>query len=207
MSSKRKILLGVTILIIAVCYGFSFYSIINHSDTPDRTQNISENQDKYPEYETNTSLKNGNKYAGNQLQNGTSPFDSCFGKGIYSGNATLTIKNGASSDAIVCLYSISLNRTIRNEYVQKNTSFRMDKISQGKYKIRVLYGNDWNPELESPCGVKGYFDSDVYFSEFDGTEYFEDSYDGYTVATVTLYTVADGNASTSQINQSVFFRN
>ncbi|MBL7968050.1 MAG: hypothetical protein JNK09_13705 [Prolixibacteraceae bacterium] len=207
MRSKRKILLGVTILIIVVCYGFALYSIINHSDSPDQTQSVSENKDKYRVYDTNTSLKKESKYVGNQLQNGTSPFDTCFGKGVYSGNASLTIKNGAGSDAIVCLYSISLNRTIRNEYVQKNTSLMMEKISQGTYKIRVFYGNDWNPELENPCGVKGYFDSDVYFSEFDGTEYFEDSHDGYTVATVTLYTVAGGNASTSRINQSDFFRN
>ena len=83
----------------------------------------------------------------------------------------------------------------------------MDKISQGNYKIRVFYGNDWNPELENPCGINGYFDSDVNFAEFDGTEYFEDSDDGYTVATVTLYTIAGGNASTSRINQNDFFNN
>jgi hypothetical protein len=146
-------------------------------------------------------------YKGNQLTNGSSPLDACFGKGIYSGNATLTIKNGSSSDAIVCLYSISRERTIRNEYVQKNSSFTMDNIAQGYYKIRVFYGNDWNPTLENSCNTKGNFESDVSFSEFDGQEYFEDSYDGYTVATITLYTVAGGNASTSRISQSDFFNN
>jgi hypothetical protein len=146
-------------------------------------------------------------YKGNQLTNGSSPLDACFGKGIYSGNATLTIKNGSSSDAIVCLYSISRGRTIRNEYVRKNSSFTMDNIAQGYYKIRVFYGNDWNPTLENSCNTKGNFESDVSFSEFDGQEYFEDGYDGYTVATVTLYTVAGGNASTSRISQSDFFKN
>jgi hypothetical protein len=152
-------------------------------------------------------LVSKSKYKGNQLKNGSSPFDACFGKGIYSGNATLTIKNGASSDAIVCLYSTSSGRTIRNEYVRKNTSFTMDNIAQGYYKIRVFYGNDWNPTLENSCGTKGFFESDVSFSEFDGTEYFEDSYYGYTIATVTLYAVSGGNASTSRISQSEFFKN
>lgn len=147
------------------------------------------------------------RYKGNQLKNGSSPFDTCFGKGIYNGNATLTIKNGANSDAIVCLYSIHSNRTIRNEYVRKNTSFTMDNIAQGNYKIRVFYGNNWNPNLENTCGTKGFFESDVSFSEFDRTEYFEDSDEGYTVATVTLYTVSGGNASTSKISQSSFFSN
>lgn len=83
----------------------------------------------------------------------------------------------------------------------------MDNIAQGYYKIRVFYGNDWNPTLENSCGTKGNFESDVSFVEFDGQHYFEDNYDSYTVATITLYTVMNGNASTSQISQSEFFRN
>jgi len=207
MSKKRKILLFSTIGIIVVCYGITFIAILNHSDEP-RTKNIKKIE--------NTNNREFNKianeveeslYIGNQLQNGSSPFDDCFGKGIYSGNAILKIKNGASSDAIVCLYSISKSKTIRNEYVQKNTSFTMDNISQGSYKIKVFYGNNWNPELENPCGTIGFFESDVNFSEFDGTEYFEDSYEGYTIASITLYTVEGGNATTSMISQSDFFSN
>jgi hypothetical protein len=144
-------------------------------------------------------------YLGNQLKDGESPLTGCFGKGIYSGNATLTIKNGGNSDAIICLYSISDDRTIRNEYVQKNSSFKMSNIAQGEYKIKVFYGNDWNPDLENSCGTKGNFESDVNFSEFDGTEYFEDSERGFTSATITLYTVEGGNASSSAIDQSQFF--
>lgn len=207
MSRKRKGLLIVTIAIILVCYGLAFNSIINNHSKPKRPSTTQVDRDSYNKYHSNANQISESQYKGNQLLNGASPFDACFGKGIYNGNATLTVKNGASSDAIVCLYSISLFRTIRNEYVQKNTSFTMENIAQGNYKIRIFYGNDWNPELENPCGIKGYFESDVYFSEFDGTEYFEDSNNGYTIATVTLYTVAGGNASTSQISQSEFFNN
>jgi len=76
--------------------------------------------------------------------------------------------------------------------------------SQGEYKIKVFYGNDWNPELENSCGTKGNFESDVNFSEFDETEYFTDNESGYTNATITLYTVQGGNASSSDIDQSKF---
>ena len=81
----------------------------------------------------------------------------------------------------------------------------MSNIPQGFYKIRVFYGNNWNPNLENSCGSKGNFESDINFSEFDGSEYFEDSSRGYTNATITLYTTVNGNASTSQIDQSTFF--
>jgi hypothetical protein len=146
------------------------------------------------------------QYKGNQLKDGASPLTGCFGKGIYSGNATLTIKNGGNADAIICLYSISDDRTIRNEYVRKNSDFTMSNIARGEYKIRVFYGNNWNPNLENSCGTKGNFESDVNFSEFDGTEYFEDSDIGFTNATITLYEVEGGNASSSAIDQSQFFR-
>jgi curved DNA-binding protein CbpA len=145
-------------------------------------------------------------YIGNQLQDGDSPLTSCFGKGIYSGNATLRIQNGGNSDAIVCLFSYKNDRTIRNEYVRKNSNFTMSNIAQGEYKIRVFYGNDWNPNLINTCGTKGSFESDVSFSIFDGTEYFEDDEKGYTSATITLYAVASGNASSSPIDQSQFFK-
>lgn len=145
------------------------------------------------------------KYKGNQLGNGASPLNGCFGKGFSGGNASLTIKNGGSSDAIICLYSVSDDRTIRNEYVRRSSNYTISNIPQGEYKIRVFYGNDWNPSLENSCGKKGNFESDINFSEFDGTEYFEDSERGFTKATITLYTVVGGNASSSSIDQSKFF--
>jgi hypothetical protein len=160
-------------------------------------------------YKTETNELNSkvdNHYKGNQLKDGASPLTSCFGKGIYSGNATLTIKNGGNSDAIVCLYSISDDRTIRNEYVRKNSKFTMSNIAQGYYKIRIFYGNDWNPVLVNSCGTKGNFESDLNFSEFDGTKYFEDSESGYTNATITLYTVVGGNASSTSIDKAKFFK-
>jgi len=169
------------------------------------------------DYSTNTPSSNSNsstntyippeesKYKGNQLSNGASPLNGCFGKGYSGGNATLTIKNGGSSDAIICLYSILDDRTIRNEYVKRSSTYTISNIPQGEYKIRVFYGNDWNPNLKNSCGKKGNFESDINFSEFDGTEYFEDSERGFTKATITLYTVVGGNASSSSIDQSKFF--
>ena len=171
----------------------------NYSNDNNSTTSPSKSYDYTPPVES--------KYKGNQLKDGASPLDGCFGKGFYGGNATLTIKNGGSSDAIVCLYSIARGKTIRNEYVRRNSSFTMSNIAQGSYKIRVFYGNDWNPNLTNSCGTKGNFETDVNFSEFDGTEYFEDSDRGYTIATITLYTVAGGNASSSAIDQSTFFNN
>lgn len=210
-------LIGIAVVIgIIVAISNSNQSTSSYNDnysSPSTSSNNSSNDNSYNSPATNTTPIQEytppveSEYKGNQLKDGASPLDGCFGKGIYSGNATLTIDNGGSSDAIVCLYSVDESRTIRNEYVRKNSSFTMSNIAQGTYKIRVFYGNDWNPTLTNSCGTKGNFESDVHFSEFDGTEYFEDSERGYTTATITLYTVAGGNASSSSIDQSTFFNN
>lgn len=212
-------LIGIAVvigIIIAISNSNKSSSSYNNSSANDSYTNPSTNYSNDNLYNSPTTTTTPleeytppveSEYKGNQLKDGASPLDGCFGKGIYIGNATLTIDNGGNSDAIVCLYSISNGRTIRNEYVRKNSSFTMSNIAQGTYKIRVFYGNDWNPTLTNSCGTKGNFESNVYFSEFDGTEYFEDSDRGYTIASITLYTVAGGNASTSSIDQSTFFNN
>lgn len=164
----------------------------------------------YPNESSTPNSYSGNSnspYSGNQLKNGDSPLNSCFGSGIYGGNAKLTVRNGGNSDAIVCLFDVNRNKTIRNEYIRKNSSFSLTNIKRGYYKIRVFYGNDWNPELANSCGKLGFFESNVNFSEFDQTQFFEDDGYSYTDASVTLYSIAGGNATTSNIDQSTFFRN
>jgi hypothetical protein len=146
------------------------------------------------------------EFQGNQLKNGSSPLDSCFGRGEYYGHATLTIKNGDFSDAIVCLYSVTKGKTIRNEYVQKNSSFTMSSIAEGDYKIRILSGNNWNPIDINSCGGKGKFETDVSFYEFDGTNFFQDSNGQYSTNTVTLYGVEGGTATSSSMNENEFFK-
>ena len=197
------------IIIALVDSNTSNYSPIsseNNTSTIDETSNSNEqsnNDTKKNEYEQPAE----SLYKGNQLRDGASPLTGCFGRGVYGGNATLTIENGGNSDAIICLYSIRNGRTIRNNYVQKYSTFTVLNIPQGEYKIRVFYGNDWNPEGYNSCGLKGNFDSNINFSEFDKTQYFEDNESGYTIATIKLYNVTGGNASSSSIDQSDFFKN
>lgn len=144
-------------------------------------------------------------YIGNQLDNGSSPLTECFGLGDYQGDLNLTVKNITNSDAIVCLFSTSLGRTIRNEYVQKKSSFTMSNIAQGYYKIRVFYGNDWNPKLQNHCGSRGNFESGINFTEFKDKKYLGESTEGYTHTTITLYSVVNDTKSTSTINRTTFF--
>lgn len=89
----------------------------------------------------------------------------------------------------------------------------MSKVPSGSYTLKVAFGNDWNPNLISPCGSKGFFDSNVSYSTSDGYSdviNVETTNDGYSIRysthTITLYPVANGNMSQRGIDANQFFR-
>lgn len=180
-------------------------TVSNENNTADSTYKDTSNSVIDSNYSSSESIDTLNIYYGNQLENGTSPLDDCFGNGEYTGNATLTIENGDYSDAIVCLYDVILEKTIRNEYIQKNSNFTMSRIGEGYYKIRVLSGNDWNPLNKNNCGGKGVFERDISFYEFENTIFFQDSNGKYSTNTITLFGIEGGNAKSTSINEDEFF--
>ena len=156
------------------------------------------------------------KYKGNQLENGVSPYNSYFGNGIYDKNYLneITFENGYSTDAIVCLVNYYTDKTIRNEYIRKNTNFKMTNITSGTYYIKVFSGNDWNPEKILANGkIKGGFETNISYSVSDNQddliklEQTED-YTGieYSIYTITLYQVSHGNMESEPINEKDFFK-
>lgn len=154
-------------------------------------------------------VASNNNYIGNQLQNGASPLDKCFGKGIYSGQAYLIFKNSNRTDAIVCLVRQYDKKTIRNEYIRAGADFKMSRIPSGNYFIKVYYGNDWNPEKLNFCNINGAFENNVHFSKSDNIGdiiRIENSSYSYTTGSITLYTVENGNMSSENINESEFFK-
>lgn len=156
------------------------------------------------------------KYKGNQLENGASPYNSYFGYGIYNKNYLneITFKNGYSTDAIVCLVNYYTDKTIRNEYIRKNTNFKMTNIPNGTYYIKVFSGNDWNPEKILANGkIRGGFETDISYNVSDDQddliklEQTEDySEIQYSIYTITLYQVAYGNMESEPISEKDFFK-
>jgi len=134
------------------------------------------------------------KWVGNQLENGSSPYDNFFGSGIYNYNSEcwLLFKNGNSSDAVVCLEDAWSGRTIRN----------------------VFYGNNWNPNKTINNGqIVGAFDSNLSYSISDNsndliTVKTTEDHTGvtYTTGTITLYSVYNGNLQQRKISSSEFFK-
>ena len=151
----------------------------------------------------------------NSLDDGSSPYDNYFGSGVYDNSSynEVTFLNTNSTDVIVCLENVSSGRTIRNEYIQKGNSFKMTKVPNGTYMVKVFYGNDWDPHKNILGGrIKGSFTKDENFTKSDKADDFllmnqENTRDGvtYSVWSVTLYSVVNGNMDQRPINASSFF--
>ncbi len=145
----------------------------------------------------------------NQLENGASPLDDCFGTGRYAGQAYIVFKNSNTSDAIVCLVNNSTDKTIRNEYIRKGTDFKMSSIPSGTYYLKVYYGNNWNKNKTNFCGTKGAFEYSESFSKSDNYTdliQIENNANSYTTGTITLYTVAGGNMGSKNMSKEDFFK-
>ena len=157
-----------------------------------------------------TPIKKESDFKGNQLSNGSSPFDRCFGKGKYGGQAWIKFDNSNSSDAVVSLINVYSEKAIRNEYIKAGSTYKMGNVPTGTYYLKVYYGNDWNPTKTNFCGTSGAFDSDEHYSKSDNPkDYIEivNSSTGYSTWTITLYSVLNGNMATEPTNAADFFKN
>ena len=149
------------------------------------------------------------KYKGNQLKNGDSPFNSCFGRGRREGPCWVIFRNRNESDAIVILVDYYTGKTIRNEYIEAGAEFKMSSIPSGSYVLKTVYGNDWNPNIQSPCGSSGFFESNVSYGiseKINDVLNFSNSYGNYSTYTTTLYTVANGNMSQRSAETNEIFK-
>jgi hypothetical protein len=157
-------------------------------------------------------VKKESKWKGFQLTNGSGPYSKYFGEQAYDFNSDCWLKfiNSNKADAIVCLENVYTGKTIRNSYIRAGTSYTMENIPTGTYKIKTFYGNDWNPHKTINNGkITGTFESNFYFSTSDKrNDWIALEDDGYTYSTgeITLYNVPDGNMQSRRISIEDFFK-
>ncbi len=177
--------------------------IIYMANTGDSSRSSNSNRRTIVDSEPET-IKTPSKYKWNSLQTGDSPYNNHFGAPLYdkSYQNELTIKNGNRTDAIVCLTEYNYpNRTIRNEYVRAGESFKMTSIPNGTYFTKTFYGRYWNPETLLFDTLTSFTVSDNY----DDLIRMNQTSDTYSVFTITLYQVANGNMESKGITETDFF--
>jgi len=178
-------------------------------------KDVDYDQDIIDKVETVVAEKPESKYLGNQLEDGDSPFDILYGKGLYADTEnSLKIINSGSTDVVVMLIRTSDNKIIRNEYVKGHSEYKMTKVPNSLCSTKYYYGKDWNPTRKIKDNVVGGFDNDEQFVISDKPDdllKFEVKEDGqyiyYSTFTVTLETqIIEGNAMQERnLKPSEFF--
>ncbi len=143
-------------------------------------------------------------------QNGYSPYNSYFGSGIYNSEDAnfIEVSAPARSDIVFLLKDVRTGRTIRNEFIRKNTSFRLTDIPNGTYKFVYFSGNDWSNSKSMNNGrIRGGFTKNASFSKSDKpSDYIKFEYGyyggGYTLKLTQVY---NGNLETESADEDDFF--
>ena len=171
----RKYILGIVLLFALFEYFFNEDSLDNRHDDEKNVKKVEEIV-FHP-----------------QPENGFSPYDSYFGRGIYDKSTynSFVIKNSNSTDAVVLLVDAYSGRKVRNEYIRKGETFSMTSVPNGTYFLRWMSGNYWSPDI-SIGNLKGGFQRDLSASQSDDVEDWMRA-DGGVEWTITLYTVSNGN--------------
>ena len=166
-----------------------------------------------PRRNTNKNYNNSNQFKDcidlNPPKNGYSPYDSYFGKGKYNYNAdnTITVNTPIKSNIVFLLKDVYSGKTIRNEFIRKNSTFKLTNIPYGTYEFSYFSGQDWDDNIYVNNGkVKGGFTCKKSFSKSekfsDRMDFPEGYYGGFEL---TLTQVAGGNLETENINEDEFF--
>jgi len=121
------------------------------------------------------------------------------------GLGELEIKNGTNLDAVAKLVGIDIDKSILTLYIKAKSSYTMNKISKGNYKLFFSLGNDWDSEtktfLVNPNYEKFEEIFDFTIREYEGNNYINTEYSTFEV---TLNPVIGGDAETQNVNSTEF---
>lgn len=105
------------------------------------------------------------------IRNFDSPYSNFFGEEVYINGSKnhITFYNSNESEAVVCLVeNRKPNKTIRNEYINRGTSFNMNNIPNGEYYLKIYYGSDWDPSKTFLNNkVRGGFKNEICFAKMN----------------------------------------
>jgi hypothetical protein len=138
-------------------------------------------------------------YVFERPDNGFSPYNNYYGKGVYHNNTDNTIKVTAptNKDIVILIEDIYSKRKIRNEYIRANTVFLLTGIPYGTYKFYYLHGENWSSNANFKGGLaKGNFLKEKGVGKSD--KIFDVEFEvGYTgTYSLTLQLVSNGNLNT-----------
>jgi hypothetical protein len=112
------------------------------------------------------------------------------------GRGVLEIHNSQGQDAAVRLKPINTGGSDRYVFIASGRTGKISNIANGNYEVLVRTGNSWSRSQRQ-------FAENEHCTRFEETFGFDARISGWSV---TLYTVADGNATTAGVDPEEFER-
>jgi curved DNA-binding protein CbpA len=105
------------------------------------------------------------------IGNFDSPYTAHFGDEVYDTESknSITINNSDAAGVVACLVNTDYpDSVIRNQYMAPSTTFKMNNIPDGRYHIKLFFGNIWESKKTFLNGkVKGGFAADIDFQKIN----------------------------------------
>ena len=138
------------------------------------------------------------KYYGNSLPTGSTPYEALYGKNSKYGTSLITVTAPASCD-ILAIIKNSKGKVVKHAYINEGDTYSFN-VGVGEFQPFFVYGMNWSPEKESPNGLMGYFLDEIEVSK-DDPQYIGD----YEELTYVLQLRQDGNFHTKESDEAEAF--
>lgn len=152
--------IGIALLLLYFIISYSGNSKIRSVDVSDQESEQAVDQERLTKEEISTK---------SQIDNFASPYSSFFGEEIAElrSKNNITIHNSSISEAVVCLVEYNkTKKTIRNQYMNNGSSFKMNNIPDGEYYLKIYYGSNWDTaKIMLSNKVKGGFSNEIAYVE------------------------------------------
>lgn len=135
----------------------------------------------------------------------------------YANNiSTKLIITTELTDAAVKLYDYETDKCIRYIFVNDGTTFTVTNIPEGRYYLKIAYGNDWTVKEGDPI-CKGHFTSHVSYKKDADIYDFNKKYYGNGRVSTPYYTLklyrtfsydnSESNVTSNSISENEFNNN
>lgn len=150
------------------------YFIISYSDRKTETSEVTNTESLNVVYQQ--PMVEEERSSLPMIKDFDSPYIGFFGEEVANEESknNISIHNSNESEAVVCLVeNKKTKRTIRNQYMNKGSSFKMNNIPDGEYFLKVYYGTNWDTiKTFLDNKVKGGFLNEINFVELKNNNKF-----------------------------------